>query len=265
MLVFPQFDPVAISIGPISIHWYGVMYLFAFGGAWALASSRREKFTHSWSKEQISDLVFYSSMGAVLGGRLGAVFFYNFDRFIEDPLWLFRVWEGGMSFHGGFLGVLFGVFFYSQSIKSGFGETIDFVAPCVPFGLGAGRLGNFIGGELWGRPTEVPWGMVFPNVDDLARHPSQLYELALEGITLFIIIWWFSAKPRPRMAVSGIFALFYGSFRFFIEFFREPDMHIGFVFFDWLTMGQLLSLPMVILGLLLLFLAYGSSSDTSHR
>ena len=139
------------------------------------------------------------------------------------------------------------------------------MAPFVPFVLGAGRLGNFIGGELWGRPTEVPWGMVFPNVDDLARHPSQLYELALEGITLFIIIWWFSAKPRPRMAVSGIFALFYGSFRFFIEFFREPDMHIGFVFFDWLTMGQLLSLPMVILGLLLLFLAYGSSSDTSHR
>tara|TARA_Y100000814_G_scaffold250973_1_gene197741 strand:+ start:1571 stop:2368 length:798 start_codon:yes stop_codon:yes gene_type:complete len=265
MLVFPQFDPVAISIGPISIHWYGVMYLFAFGGAWALASSRREKCTHSWSKEQISDLVFYSSMGAVLGGRLGSVFFYNFDRFIEDPLWLFRVWEGGMSFHGGFLGVLIAVFFYSQSIKRGFWETIDFVAPCVPFGLGAGRLGNFIGGELWGRPTEVPWGMVFPNVDDLARHPSQLYELALEGITLFIIIWWFSAKPRPRMAVSGIFALFYGSFRFFIEFFREPDMHIGFVFFDWLTMGQLLSLPMVILGLLLLFLAYGSSSDTSHR
>jgi phosphatidylglycerol:prolipoprotein diacylglycerol transferase len=265
MLVFPQFDPVAISIGPISIHWYGVMYLFAFGGAWALASSRREKCTLSWSKEQISDLVFYSSMGAVLGGRLGSVFFYNFDRFIEDPLWLFRVWEGGMSFHGGFLGVLIAVFFYSQSIKRGFWETIDFVAPCVPFGLGAGRLGNFIGGELWGRPTEVPWGMVFPNVDDLARHPSQLYELALEGITLFIIIWWFSAKPRPRMAVSGIFALFYGSFRFFIEFFREPDMHIGFVFFDWLTMGQLLSLPMVILGLLLLFLAYGSSNDTSHR
>ena len=265
MFVFPQFDPVAISIGPISIHWYGVMYLIAFGGAWALASSRRAKFTHSWSKEQISDLVFYGSMGAVLGGRMGSVFFYNFDRFIEDPLWLFRVWEGGMSFHGGFLGVLIAVFFYSQSIKRGFWETIDFVAPCVPFGLGAGRFGNFIGGELWGRPTEVPWGMVFPHVDDLARHPSQLYELALEGIALFIIVWWFSSKPRPRMAVSGIFALFYGSFRFFVEFFREPDMHIGFVFFDWLTMGQLLSLPMVILGLLLLFLAFGSSRDISHR
>tara|TARA_Y100000814_G_scaffold282232_1_gene247098 strand:- start:121 stop:924 length:804 start_codon:yes stop_codon:yes gene_type:complete len=264
MFVFPQFDPVAISIGPISIHWYGVMYLIAFGGAWALASSRRDKFTHSWSKEQISDLVFYGSMGAVLGGRVGSVFFYNFERFIEDPLWLFRVWEGGMSFHGGFLGVLIAVFVYSKSINKGFWQTIDFVAPCVPFGLGAGRLGNFIGGELWGRPTEVPWGMVFPHIDDLARHPSQLYELALEGMTLFIIVWWFSSKPRPRMAVSGIFALFYGSFRFFIEFFREPDLHIGFVYSDWLTMGQLLSLPMVILGLLLLLLAYGSDRDKSR-
>ena len=263
MLVFPQFDPVAISIGPVKIHWYGVMYLIAFGGAWILANSRKDKFNYEWSKDQISDLVFYGSMGAVLGGRLGSVFFYNFDRFLGDPLWLFRVWEGGMSFHGGFLGVIVAVFFYSKSIKKEFWESIDFVAPCVPFGLGAGRLGNFIGGELWGRPTEVSWGMIFPHVDDLARHPSQLYELALEGIILFIIVWWFSSKQRPRMAVSGVFAFFYGVFRFFIEFFREPDLQIGFLFFDWLTMGQLLSLPMVFVGLLLVLLAYRNSHHTS--
>ena len=168
-----------------------------------------------------------------------------------------------MSFHGGFLGVLTAVFLYSKSIGKDFWNTIDFVAPCVPFGLGAGRLGNFIGGELWGRPTEVPWGMIFPYVDDLPRHPSQLYELAFEGITLFVIVWWFSSKPRPRMAVSALFAFFYGVFRFFIEFFREPDLHIGFLFFDWLTMGQLLSLPMILAGLLLVLLAYRGNPYTS--
>ena len=259
MFVFPQFDPVAVAIGPISIHWYGIMYIIAFGGAWAIASYRRTKILNIWSKEQISDLVFYGAMGAVLGGRAGSVFFYNFERFLEDPIWLFRVWEGGMSFHGGFIGVLVAVYLYSRSIKKEFWETIDFVAPCVPFGLGAGRLGNFIGGELWGRPTEAPWGMVFPHVDGVARHPSQLYELALEGLLLFIIIWWFSSKPRPRMAVSGLFALCYGFFRFFIEFFREPDMHIGFVAFNWLTMGQLLCLPMLVVGSLLLLFAYGKN------
>ena len=233
MLVFPQFDPVAISVGPISIHWYGVMYIIAFGGAWVLANYRRNKIGNHWSSEQISDLVFYGAMGAVLGGRIGSVFFYNIDRFLDDPLWLFRVWEGGMSFHGGFIGVLIAMFLYSKSINRKFWETVDFIAPCVPFGIGAGRLGNFIGGELWGRPTDAPWGMIFPQVDDLPRHPSQLYEIALEGIVLFIIIWWFSSASKPRMAVSGTFAILYGSFRFFIEFFRVPDLHIGFIAFDW--------------------------------
>ena len=262
MLVFPQFDPVAISVGPISIHWYGVMYIIAFGGAWVLANYRRNKIGNHWSSEQISDLVFYGAMGAVLGGRIGSVFFYNIDRFLDDPLWLFRVWEGGMSFHGGFIGVLIAMFLYSKSINRKFWETVDFIAPCVPFGIGAGRLGNFIGGELWGRPTDAPWGMIFPHVDDLPRHPSQLYEIALEGIVLFIIIWWFSSASKPRMAVSGTFAILYGSFRFFIEFFREPDLHIGFIAFDWLTMGQLLSLPMVIVGLSLVIFAYNNKSVT---
>jgi phosphatidylglycerol:prolipoprotein diacylglycerol transferase len=256
MLTYPQFDPVAIAIGPVSIHWYGIMYIIAFGGAWALASYRARKLADQWTAEQISDLVFYGALGAVLGGRVGSVLFYNFDRFIEDPIWLFRVWEGGMSFHGGFLGVLLAFYFYTRSISKDYWETIDFIAPFVPFGLGAGRIGNFIGGELWGQPTDVPWGMVFPHVDNLARHPSQLYEFALEGVVLFTLVWWFSSRPRPRLAVSGVFALGYGSFRFFIEFFREPDAHIGFLASNWLTMGHVLTLPLILAGLLFLYLAY---------
>lgn len=258
MLTYPQFDPVAFSLGPISIHWYGIMYIIAFGGAWGLASYRIRKNPGQWSAEQISDLVFYGALGAVLGGRMGSVFFYNFDRFLGDPLWLLRVWEGGMSFHGGFLGVLFAFFLYSRHINKGFWETMDFIAPFAPFGLGAGRLGNFIGGELWGRPTDVAWGMVFPHVDQLPRHASQLYEFALEGVVLFTVLWWFSSKPRPRLAVAGLFALGYGSFRFFVEFFREPDEGIGFIAFDWLTMGQILSTPMIVAGALCLFLAYSN-------
>ncbi|HAJ77203.1 MAG: prolipoprotein diacylglyceryl transferase [Gammaproteobacteria bacterium] len=256
MLTFPEFNPIAFSLGPISIHWYGIMYLIAFGGAWALASYRQKKVPEQWSSEQISDLVFYGALGVVLGGRMGSVFFYNFDRFLGDPLWLFRVWEGGMSFHGGLLGVLVALYFFSRSIGKGFWETADFIAPFVPFGLGAGRLGNFIGGELWGRPTDVAWGMVFPHVDQLSRHASQLYEFALEGVVLFCILWWYSSTHRPRLAVSGVFGLGYGSFRFFVEFFRQPDQQIGFIAMEWLTMGQLLSAPMILAGALLLYLAY---------
>ena len=261
MFTFPQFNPVVISLGPLSIHWYGVMYIIAFGGAWVLASYRRNMKPNQWSSDQISDLIFYGAIGAVVGGRLGSVFFYNFDRFLEDPLWVFRVWEGGMSFHGGLLGVGVALYFYSKSLRKGFWETIDFIVPFVPFGLGAGRIGNFIGGELWGRPTDVSWGMVFPHVDQLPRHPSQLYEVALEGVALFILLWWFSSNPRPRLAVSGVFALGYGSFRFFIEFFREPDQQIGFIAFEWLTMGQLLSVPMAAGGILLLFLSYNKQKN----
>lgn len=261
MFTFPQFNPVVISLGPLSIHWYGVMYIIAFGGAWVLASYRRNMKPNQWSTDQISDLIFYGAIGAVVGGRLGSVFFYNFDRFLEDPLWVFRVWEGGMSFHGGLLGVGVALYFYSKSLRKGFWETIDFIVPFVPFGLGAGRIGNFIGGELWGRPTDVSWGMVFPHVDQLPRHPSQLYEVALEGVALFILLWWFSSNPRPRLAVSGVFALGYGSFRFFIEFFREPDQQIGFIAFEWLTMGQLLSVPMAAGGILLLFLSYNKQKN----
>ncbi|MCI5107260.1 MAG: prolipoprotein diacylglyceryl transferase [Pseudomonadales bacterium] len=265
MLTYPDIDPVAFAIGPLTVHWYGIMYIVAFGGAWALASYRGKRSELPWSSEQVSDLVFYGALGAVLGGRFGSVIFYNFDRFLADPLWLLRVWEGGMSFHGGFLGVLLAMYLYSRSIKRDFWSTMDFIAPMVPFGLGAGRIGNFIGGELWGRPTEMPWGMVFPHVDSLARHPSQLYQALLEGLLLFTIVWLFSAKPRPRLAVSGLFALCYGSFRFFVEFFRQPDEQLGFIAFNWLTMGQLLSLPMIIAGAVFLGLAYNNQGRFSFN
>ena len=263
MLTYPNIDPVAISIGPLDVHWYGIMYIIAFAGAWLMASYRAGKTPGQWTSEQISDLVFYGALGAVVGGRLGSVFFYNFGRFLDDPLWLFQVWEGGMSFHGGFLGVLVAFFWYSRKLQKPWLEVMDFIAPFVPFGLGAGRLGNFIGGELWGRPTDVSWGMVFPYVDQQPRHPSQLYEFALEGVLLFTIVWWFSSKPRPRCAVSGVFCLGYGVFRFFVEFFREPDADIGFIAFSWLTMGQLLCVPMILVGILLLYIAYSKQPANS--
>ncbi|MFM1897563.1 MAG: hypothetical protein RLZZ385_2637 [Pseudomonadota bacterium] len=256
MLTYPDIDPVAIAIGPLTIHWYGIMYIVAFAGAWALATYRAHRVPGQWTAEQISDLVFYGALGAVIGGRLGSVLFYNFGQFLADPLWALRVWEGGMSFHGGFLGVMAAFYWYARRIQRHYFEVLDFIAPMVPFGLGAGRIGNFIGGELWGRPTDMPWGMVFPHVDELARHPSQLYQAALEGVALFVLLWWFSSRPRPRCAVSGLFGVGYGSFRFFVEFFRAPDEGLGFVAFQWLTMGQLLSLPMIVAGIVLLVFAY---------
>ncbi len=253
MLTFPDFDPVAFSIGPLNVHWYGIMYIVGFGAAWYLGNLRARR--GGWSAEQVSDLVFYCAFGAVLGGRLGSVLFYNFDRFLADPAWLLRVWEGGMSFHGGLLGVVVASWLYCRKWNRDFVAVTDFVAPAVPLGLAAGRFGNFIGGELWGRPTELPWGMVFPHVDALPRHPSQLYQMALEGFALFVLVWWFSSRPRPKYAVSGMFLLGYGALRFMVEFAREPDAHIGFVAAQWLTMGQLLCIPMLVCGLLLLWLS----------
>lgn len=256
MFTYPQFDPVAFSLGPLSVHWYGIMYIIAFGGAWALARIRARRTPGEWTDEQISDLVFYGAMGAVLGGRLGSALFYNFDKVLADPLWVLRVWEGGMSFHGGILGVMAALYWYSGKLRKPYFQVLDFIAPLAPFGLGAGRLGNFIGGELWGRHTDVPWGMVFPHVDPYPRHASQLYQFALEGVLLFALVWWFSSRTRPRYAVSGMFSLGYGLQRFFVEFFREPDEGIGFVALDWMTMGQILSLPMILAGIVLLILAY---------
>lgn len=256
MLTYPQIDPVAFSLGPVSVHWYGIMYLLGFSGAWYLARLRADTKDSPLQPDQISDLIFYGAMGVVLGGRAGYVFFYNFSYFLQDPLWLFAVWKGGMSFHGGLLGVILALYLYARKLGVGFFTMTDFVAPMVPIGLGAGRIGNFIGGELWGRVTDVPWGMVFPGAGELPRHPSQLYQFALEGVLLFVALWFFSSRSRPRMVVSGLFLLLYGLFRFGVEFFRQPDSHIGFLAMDWFTMGQMLSLPMVVIGALFIVTGY---------
>ncbi len=257
MLQHPQIDPVAISLGPLKIHWYGLTYLVGFVAGWWLGRLRARKPWSPLNEDQVGDLLFYIALGVILGGRFGYVVFYNFDAFIADPLWLLRVWEGGMSFHGGLLGVMLAMWWYGRKVGSGFWRMADFVAPLVPVGLGAGRIGNFINGELWGKPTDVPWGMVFPQAPDaLARHPSQLYQFALEGVLFFVILWWFSAKPRPRMAVSGLFLVCYGVFRFLVEFVRQPDPQLGYLAFDWLTMGQLLSFPMILAGAGLMLFAY---------
>lgn len=249
-------NPVALDLDFIQIHWYGLMYLVGFAAAYFLGCHRAAKPGSGWNGDMVSDFIFWGAMGVVLGGRAGYVLFYNFDQFLADPLWLFALWDGGMSFHGGLLGVLVAMALFGRKHGKGFFEMGDFVSPLIPIGLGAGRIGNFIGGELWGRATDQTWGVVFPRVDQLARHPSQLYQALLEGLAMFALLWWFSAKPRPRMAVSGLFLLLYGVFRSAVEFFREPDSHIGFVAFGWMTKGQLLSLPMILIGAGLIALAY---------
>lgn len=266
MLRYPDIDPVALSVpafdvfgltlGPLNVHWYGLMYLFGFVAALLLGLHRAKRSYSPLQPKQIEDLIFYGAVGLVVGGRIGYVFFYNFGQFLDDPLWLFRVWEGGMSFHGGALGVMAAMGFYAKKIQQNFVDVMDFLVPLAPIGLGLGRIGNFIGQELWGRATTVPWGMIFPKDPETIRHPSQLYQASLEGFTLFVIVFWFSRKPRPRAAVSGLFLIFYGIFRFSMEFVRQPDSHIGFDFFGWLTRGQILTLPMILAGVLLMVWAY---------
>lgn len=257
MLTHPDFDPVAFSFGPVSVHWYGIMYLFAFATAWWLALRETKRPDAALTAKQVEDLIVYGALGVVIGGRLGYVFFYGFDNFLADPLWLFRVWEGGMAFHGGLIGVITAMFFYCRRIGVAFVDILDLVAIIVPTGLGFGRIGNFIGQELWGRETDVAWGMVFPrDPDALVRHPSQLYQAFLEGVVLFLIVYWFSRKKRPPLAVGGLFLTCYGLFRFLVEFFRQPDAHISTLIFGWMSRGQLLSIPMIFAGLALIIWAY---------
>lgn len=266
MLQYPSLDPIAFSLGPLQVHWYGIMYLCAFASAWYIGM-RRAKAPHAIiNREQVENMITYGAFGVILGGRIGYVFFYNVDYWLTDPLWLFRVWEGGMSFHGGLLGVIAAMFIYAWRINKDFLSLMDFVAPTVPLGLGFGRLGNFVGQELWGRVSDVPWAMVFPKAadpDGVARHPSQLYQAFLEGLVLFLIVFWFSAKPRPRGAVAGVFLIGYSVFRFSVEFVREPDQGIGFDLLGWMTRGQLLCIPMFILGVGLLGYAYFANNTNS--
>jgi phosphatidylglycerol:prolipoprotein diacylglycerol transferase len=260
MIEYPNIDPVAISIGSLNVHWYGLMYVIGFAAFLILGKYRAKKAYSPVSPDNVDDMMFYGALGVVLGGRIGYVLFYNFSAFLDNPLTLFQVWHGGMSFHGGLIGVITVMLLLSRRWEINFLRLSDFVAPLVPIGLGAGRLGNFINGNLWGKPTDMPWGMVFPHADNLARHPSQLYQMFLEGILLFIILWVFSGKQRPAGSVAGLFLVCYGVFRFIVEFVRVPDVHIGYIAWDWLTKGQLLSLPMILLGLALITFAYRTNN-----
>lgn len=256
MLPYPNIDPVALDLGFLQIHWYGLMYLVGIGGAWFLASRRLNAFDPTWSKEKLSDLVFWVAMGVILGGRLGYVLFYDLPAYIANPLLILEVWKGGMSFHGGLIGVMLATLWFAKRNGKSFFELMDFIAPLVPIGLGAGRIGNFINGELWGKVTDVPWAMVFPTGGPEPRHPSQLYQFALEGVALFVILWFYSRKPRPTMAVSGLFAVCYGIFRFIVELVRVPDAQLGYLAWGWLTMGQVLCIPMILAGLGVMAYAY---------
>ncbi len=249
-MIYPAINPVALDLGFIQVYWYGLMYLVAFLSAYMLANYRAKQ-SDNWSSQQVEDLIFYGAIGVVVGGRLGYMLFYNLSNFLSDPLMFFALQSGGMSFHGGFLGVILALVLFNKKYHKSFFSTMDFVVPLVPLGLGFGRIGNFINGELWGKITTSPLGMYIQE-QGVSRYPSQLYEAFLEGLILFIILWFFSAKPRPLMSVSALFLIFYGLFRFIIEFVRMPDIQLGYLAFDWLTMGQLLSLPMIIVGVYLL-------------
>lgn len=278
-LAFPKFDPIIFSIGPVSLHWYGLMYLVGFVFAMWLAVRRASKPNSGWTKDEVENLLYAGFLGVFVGGRVGYVVFYNLPLFLDNPLYLFKVWDGGMSFHGGLMGVILVMAWFAHRTQRTFFQVSDFIAPLIPFGLGAGRLGNFINGELWGRvTTDTPWAMLFPGsrsediaiatatadatllpllnqYDVLPRHPSQLYELMLEGVVLFIILNLFIRKPRPMGAVSCLFLLSYGTFRIIVETFRQPDTQLG-LFNGMISMGQILSIPMVVAGIMMMVLAY---------
>lgn len=276
MTILHQIDPIAVGLGPLQVHWYGIMYLLGFGVCWWLGNRRiRAGRLPGVNEQAFGDLLFYGMLGVVLGGRIGYVLFYSFGELLDDPLMLLRIWEGGMSFHGGLIGVMGAALWWARKHRLHFFDVMDFIAPLAAPGLGFGRVGNYIGGELWGKFTDGGWGVLFPRAPEFAgwsnqqlqaqfasgaleryaRHPSQLYQAALEGLVLFLALWWFSRRPRPRYAVSGLFALLYGIFRFVVEFVRVPDAQIGYLAFGWLTMGQLLSLPLIAVGLFWLWLS----------
>jgi phosphatidylglycerol---prolipoprotein diacylglyceryl transferase len=283
MIAYPSIDPVIVSIGPfgqfgpLMVRWYGLMYVLGFAVAWWLGRRRASQRGSSWTPIDVDDLIFFAALGVILGGRIGWVLFYGFMEFLRDPVMIVRIWDGGMSFHGGMLGVMAAVAIFARRRQRNIADVFDFLAPLPGVGILAGRIGNFINGELWGKPTDLPWGFT---VDPAVLHPgqaaeahrlcdrfhvdpcvlhvhaSQLYEGLLEGLVLFVILWIFTAKPRPRLAPSGLFLLFYGLFRFAVEFVRVPDENRGYLLFDWVTMGQILSTPMILGGIALLAIAY---------
>ncbi|HEX2494368.1 MAG TPA: prolipoprotein diacylglyceryl transferase [Steroidobacter sp.] len=285
MLNYPAIDPIIVSLGPLAIRWYGLMYVIGFAAAWWLGRRRAVQPGSTWKPADVDDLIFFAAIGVILGGRLGWVLFYGAEQVVHDPLAVFRIWQGGMSFHGGLLGVIISVLIFASRRGRRVPDVLDFLAPLSGLGILAGRIGNFINGELWGKPTNVPWGftidpaLVHPTQAAEAQrlcerfaidpcilhvHASQLYEGLLEGLTLFIILWIFTSRPRPRLAPSGLFLLCYGVFRFLVEFVRIPDEERGYLLFDWVTMGQILSTPMIILGLLLLVVAYRRNEATGN-
>jgi phosphatidylglycerol:prolipoprotein diacylglycerol transferase len=262
-LQFPVIDPIIFSIGPVSLRWYGTMYLIGFLAAMFMANKAADRSNGLWTRDQVSDLLFYGFLGVILGGRVGYVLFYQFEYFLSDPLYLFEIWQGGMSFHGGLLGVILAVFIFARKTKKSFLTVGDFVAPLVPIGLGMGRLGNFINAELWGRQTDVSWAMVFPTDPlQVPRHPSQLYEFALEGVVLFAIVYIISRRTRSPGLASGAFLIGYGVFRSIVEFFREPDAHLG-LYFSFISKGQILSIPMILVGMLIIYLGYLSQQKSA--
>jgi len=248
MLTPPDIDPVAVRLGPLQVHWYGLMYLAGFAAGWWFGVVRARRPASGWNPSEIADLLFYVAVGVIAGGRLGYVLFYNAPYYLEHPLELLTIWRGGMSFHGGLLGVITAMLLYARKTARGFWQVADFVAPLVPIALGLGRLGNFINQELWGRVTDLPWGVVFRDAGPLPRHPTQLYEAALEGVALFVIVWLYSRAPRRAGAVSGVFLVGYAVFRFAVEFVRLPDAQLGYLAWGWLTMGQVLCVPMALFG-----------------
>jgi len=262
MLVYPGFDPVALELGPLKVRWYGLTYLIAFAVAWWLARRRAAQPGSSWKVVDVDDFLFFAMLGVILGGRIGYTLFYGMEFWLEDPLYLLRVWEGGMSFHGGLIGVLVALALFARRRGRAVADVFDFAAALPGIGILAVRVGNFINGELWGRPGEVPWAML---VDGVARHPTQLYEALLEGALLAAVLWWYTSKPRPQWAPSGLFLIMYASGRLIVEFWRLPDAHIGYLAGGWLTMGHVLTLPMLLAGVALMLIAYRRNVPSGNR
>jgi len=250
MLYAPDINPIALKIGSFEIHWYGIMYVIAFIAIWVLGSRKTREPNSGWTEDQLADAIFYGALGVIFGGRIGYILFYNLPFYLRHPADMLKVWQGGMSFHGGLVGVVLALWVFARRYGKRLLAVTDFIVPWVPIGLGAGRIGNYINQELWGRPTTLPWGMVFRNAGGIPRQPSQLYEFGLEGVVLFLILWAYSKKPRPMGSISAVFLIFYGLFRFLVEFTREPDPQLGFVWGPF-TMGQLLSVPMILIGIAL--------------